>query len=277
MIRSGKTVVVVGSTLKAGFLALLLDRMLPHSNVSLVAESSVVGGTVQLPILLSAVPEPYREIFDPLIVKTWPGFVVKRATREEHYPAQISLVSGEQLHVELLERFGAERLRFSDRIRRLDTQTIEFASGDSISAHEVIDVRQYIGPQPSGILTPRYAMTVRDLDYEAPHEITDPILYSEIERCSDGIVFAQYLPLTETMVRETVYRPSSWTNAAPSQPATVTRMEKFTVDANDVFDRSLGTEFSAETIDFATMLDGGIGDLLAKANRIATRQIRIVA
>lgn len=275
MKHSGRTVVVAGSSLKAGFLALMLDRILPHTDVTLVAEAPVVGGTVQLPVMLSALPQPHREIFDPLIVKIWSGFAVHGATRHGHFPLKIGLLSAEQLHLELLERFGAERLRFADRITRLGEQSIELASGEMITAREVIDVRQQVGPQHSR--TGRYAMAVRDVEHDAPHGIIDPIVYKEIQRAGDGIVFAQYLPLTDSLLREIVYSPTSWSLSVPAGPGTVLRMERFTVDVDDLFDPATDGDFSAEAIDFATMLDGGIGALLAEASQIAARQIRIIA
>ena len=277
MKHSGRTLVVAGSSLKAGFLALLLDRILPSTDVTLVAEATAVGGTVQLPVMVSALPQPHSEMFDPLIVKIWSGFAVQGATRHGYFPSKIALLSAEQLHVELLERFGAERLRFADRITRLGEQSIELASGEMITAREVIDVRQQIGPQHSGPRGRRYAMAVRDVTHDAPHGIIDPILYKEIERSGDGIVFAQYLPLTESLLREIVYSPVAWSSSVPAGPGTTLRMERFTVDVDDLFDSAMNADFSAEAIDFATMLDGGIGALLAEAGQIAARQIRIIA
>lgn len=122
MERMGKTVIVAGSGLKAGVLALLLDRMLPHSDVMLVSEEPMVGGARQTPVLRSAIPQSYLEVFDPLIVRSWLTFGVEGPSRAERFDAQLVLLAGEQLHVELLERFASASLRFSTPIARINHQ-----------------------------------------------------------------------------------------------------------------------------------------------------------
>ncbi|QLC22460.1 hypothetical protein HFP51_09870 [Parasphingopyxis sp. CP4] len=278
---TGKTVIVVGSGLEAGVLALLLDRMLPHSDVMLVSEEPMVGGAHQKPVLLSAIPNSFLDLFDPLIVKAWSTFCVEGALRSERFNAQLVLLAGEQLHVELLERFAPSRLRLSTPIARVSHQSIHLASGEILSAREVVDVRQQGSIVPLAKHCPRYSVIVRDLDQEQPHGLAEPVLYSELERSVEGIVFAQYLPLTATMLREVIYSPEQiWVDDGPTFKSTgtkVLRMERTTIAAGELFDGNECAGCGADAVNVASLLDGGIGSLALQANQIAARQIRIVA
>ncbi|MBC2777181.1 hypothetical protein [Parasphingopyxis marina] len=252
--------------------------MLPRTEIMLVAERPTVGGSLQVPVLFSAIPRAYSEMFEPLIVQSWPGFQFQGPRRAQSFDAQVVLLAGEQLHIELLDRIGTDRIRLLSRIVSVGSKSLVLASGETLVAMDVVDAREtpgdFAGAQPRDT----YSRSVRDISVAAAHGISRPILFRELQRTDAGIMFAQYLPLTPNMIREVIYGPSS--QAAPAPTAghgTVVSAEKSTLDAGDIFLQSGNDRHRAESLDFGSFFGGFLNSLVSTANEMAARQIRIVA
>lgn len=200
--------ILLGGGLFSGLLGLRLKKTRPDLRFVILERDSILGGEHTWSFHSTDVPPEDENLVQPLISKSWKGYDV-------HFPAYSrTLIGGyhsilsSRFH-EVLSRELIDHIRFRADVQQATGQEVTLRSGEILEANCVIDARGF-GPRSASVPSGYQKFVGWDVELEAPHGLTRPVIKDVTIPQLDGYRFFYLLPWsdTEVLVEDTRYSNS---------------------------------------------------------------------
>lgn len=203
---------LVGGGLQNALLALALAEAKPSARVALIERDSRLGGNHTWCFHAGDVPADAASFVEPLVARRWPAYTVRFPGYERRLDAPYGAVTSAGLHATLLDlarRSPSFRLYLGESATRIETGSVELASGTSVRAHVVVDAR---GPEAFEYGCPVGFQKFLGLElYVDPACVPEhPIIIDALVPQTDGFRFFYVLPVSRecVLVEETFFSDS---------------------------------------------------------------------
>lgn len=190
--------ILVGGGLQNGLIALaLLDRR-PGSRIALVEKASALGGNHIWCFHAADVAGDTDAFVAPLVVHRWPGYEVAFPGLRRELASSYAAVTSERLDQVVGERVAAAPgcdLLLDATAVRIEADRVELDDGRVLRGALVVDAR---GPERAGVdgrSTGYQKFAGLELQLDAPHGLTRPVLMDATVPQVDGFRFVYTLPL----------------------------------------------------------------------------------
>ena len=190
--------ILVGGGLQNGLIALaLLDRR-PGSRIALVEKASILGGNHIWCFHAADVAQDTDAFVAPLVAHRWPGYEVAFPGLHRDLASSYAGVTSERLDQVVGERVAAAAgcdLLLDATAVRIEADRVELGDGRVLTGELVVDAR---GPERAGVdgrSTGYQKFAGLELQLEAPHGLTRPVLMDATVPQIDGFRFVYTLPL----------------------------------------------------------------------------------
>jgi lycopene beta-cyclase len=202
---------LVGGGLQNALIALATLSRNPDAKLHVVERLPRFGGNHTWCFHDGDVPPSERSWLQPLVVQSWPGYLVKFPGLQRRVDRTYSAISSERLHDVLLGALThAPHAGFSTRaVSAVSRGRVQFDAGPELSADFVIDAR---GPAREGTEA-RHFQKFLGLELQV-NPGNAPLLPTLMDACvpqRDGFRFMYMLPLApdRVLVEDTYYSDSS--------------------------------------------------------------------
>ncbi len=98
----------------------------------LLSADKTIGGEILEPVVGSSLSPAERDLFDPFVVKHWPGYFVRQAGGAQHHEQDVLLLDPAQLWIELQDLLSLDCLALSHCVLELEGEHLSWP-GDSCS------------------------------------------------------------------------------------------------------------------------------------------------
>ncbi|TPE63603.1 lycopene beta-cyclase CrtY [Sandaracinobacter neustonicus] len=198
-------VLLLGGGLSAGLIALALKRQRPDLRVALVEAGATFGGNHTWSSFGSDLSEEGRALVAPLIAHRWDEYEVRFPGYRRRLANGYQSATSERLDAALREAVP-EALRFMG-VSAVDVTPDRVLLSDqrALTAGAVIDAR---GQRTSPHLDLGFQKFVGlEVEFEAPHGLTGPIIMDATIDQTDGYRFVYTLPFSPTtaLIEDTYY------------------------------------------------------------------------
>lgn len=196
--------ILAGGGLANGLIAWRISQLKPHWNILLLEQGERLGGNHTWSFHRHDLSEAQHQWMSPLVCHQWPAYRVRFPEHQRTVTGGYLSISSErfadQLHADL-----GPRIRCGVSVVRVDTQTVELSSGESLRALAVIDGR---GMRASANLALGWqAFLGLEVQTDAPHGVVNPLLMDASVSQWQGYRFVYVLPLAEDrlLIEDTHY------------------------------------------------------------------------
>ena len=185
---------LVGGGLANGLIAWRLRQAHPDLRLLLLEAGGSLGGNHTWCFHGSDLDPDQRKWVEPLVVHRWPGHEVIFPGYRRHLAGEYACITSPRFDELLRERLGSSAIRLHCAVDGVSPRAVQLASGESLRAGAVIDGR---GGRPSRHLSLRFQKFLgQELQLQAPHGLTAPVLMDATVAQIDGYRFVYLLPLT---------------------------------------------------------------------------------
>lgn len=201
---------LVGGGLQNGLVVLALLRERPGARLVLIEKSDRVGGNHTWCFHADDVPGDLLPVVEPLVVHRWSGYEVRFPAAARSLTADYACVTADRFGrvvAGALARAPGCALITGVEAVEVGAERVVLADGRELTATAVIDAR---GPQRAEL--PADAVAFQkfvglELELDAPHGLTVPILMDATVPQVDGFRFVYTLPLgpRRLLVEDTYY------------------------------------------------------------------------
>lgn len=194
--------ILAGGGLANGLLAARLVATRPEVGFIVLEGGATLGGNHTWSFHGSDVSPAQLEWLKPLCTRSWEGHDVKLPGTERTLGGTYHSIVSHDFDQRLRAVLG-DRVRLSTRIESLTSTSVTLSTGERLDATAVIDARGKFGTGPCGY----QKFLGRELELEAPHGLTRPLLMDATVEQLDGFRFVYFLPWDErrVLVEDTYY------------------------------------------------------------------------
>ncbi|MFT3841299.1 MAG: lycopene beta-cyclase CrtY [Myxococcaceae bacterium] len=194
--------ILAGGGLANGLLAARLAATRPDVSFLVLEGGPTLGGNHTWSFHGSDVSLAQLEWLKSLCTRTWEGHDVKLPGTERTLGGTYHSIVSHDFDQRLRAVLG-NRVRLSTRIESLTSTSVTLSTGERLDATAVIDALGKFGTGPCGY----QKFLGRELELDAPHGLTRPLLMDATVEQLDGFRFVYFLPWDErrVLVEDTYY------------------------------------------------------------------------
>ena len=199
---------IAGGGLAGCLAALAMARFRPEVPLLLIEEAESFGGNHVWSFFDSDVHADHRDLVEPLISASWPGYYVAFPELKRKLKAGYNAIRSTQLDAHVREVLGPDRYRLGCKIVAVREDELVLTGGEKIQADGAIDAR---GAANLSLLDLGWQKFVgREFHFAAPHRVDRPVIMDATVDQSDGYRFVYCLPFTDRamLVEDTYYSES---------------------------------------------------------------------
>lgn len=199
---------IAGGGLAGCLAALAIAAQRPEVRLLLVEQAETFGGNHVWSFFDSDVEPSHRWLVDPLVAARWPEHDVAFPARSRTLSIGYNSITSERLDGIVRELLPPEAFRLGVRIAALDADGIQLENGERISAGAVIDARG--AANLSGLDVAWQKFVGQTMRFDAPHDLTRPMIMDATVAQRDGYRFVYCLPFSgrEMLIEDTYYSSS---------------------------------------------------------------------
>ncbi|MFF7709988.1 lycopene beta-cyclase CrtY [Pseudomonas sp. NPDC007930] len=205
--------ILIGAGLANGLIALRLRQVQPQARVLLIEQAPRPGGNHTWSFHAADLTHAQQHWLAPLVSHRWPGYAVRFPAFERRLPGAYCSVTSERL-AQVLQRTLGAQLMCATAVSRVTPDTVQLATGQTLSAGAVIDGR---GAAPSAHLQLGYqAFIGQEWKFAEPHGVQWPLLMDACVDQGEGYRFFYVLPLAadRLLIEDTHYIDQPWLDPA---------------------------------------------------------------
>lgn len=198
-------ILLAGGGLSAGLVALALARHRPDVSVAIVEEGPSFGGNHTWSSFESDQSAEGQALAERIVAHRWRGYEVRFPGHRRHVDAVYQSATSERLNAAMREILPAGACFTGCRVAEMAPDGIVLQDGRRLSAGAVLDAR---GQRATGALDLGFQKFVGlELELEAPHGLSGPIIMDATVDQEDGYRFLYTLPFSPTtaLVEDTYY------------------------------------------------------------------------
>lgn len=202
--RSSFDVILAGGGLANGLIAWRLRNLRPELRVLLVEAEPTAGGNHTWSFHDGDLTADQLGWLQPFVVHHWPTHAVLFSAHARWLKSGYNSVTSTRFHEVLMQHLG-DCIRLRTPLVEVTAKRVTCADGRTLHAQAVIDGR---GFQPSTHLRLRFQKFVGlELQLDAPHSLTGPIIMDARVTQHDGYRFVYVLPLARdrVLIEDTYY------------------------------------------------------------------------
>jgi lycopene beta-cyclase len=191
--------ILVGGGLQSGLLALTLADRRPVSKVCVVEAADRVGGNHTWSFHAADVPPEARDLIEPLVVASWPGYEARFADHVRVMPSRYATVTADRFDA-VVRQVTTDRgwdLRLRARAAIVNANRVILDTGEELRGRCVIDAR---GPRDAGRGCGYQKFLGLEVETITPWPDRLPVVMDATIPQEDGFHFVYTLPLTPTRV-----------------------------------------------------------------------------
>lgn len=196
--------ILVGGGLASCLTAYRLAQLQPDVRTLVVEQAATLGGNHTWSFFKTDLTAEQLAWIDPLIKYRWQGYEVRFPGRRRQLESGYCSTNSEHFHAIMTAKLE-NCVRLNASVVRLDTGTVEFADGESVTARCVVDGR---GPEPSAHLALGFQkFTGQVLRLSQAHGLSGPIIMDATVPQQGDYRFVYTLPLSdrEVLIEDTRY------------------------------------------------------------------------
>jgi lycopene beta-cyclase len=196
--------ILTGGGLSAGLIALALARYRPDISVAIVETGERFGGNHTWSSFESDLTADGRALAAPLIAHRWPDYAIRFPAIRRFFAAPYQSATSERLHAALMALPNLRR-HLGVPVAAVSPTSVTLADQRTIEAAAVLDAR---GQREAPHLDLGFQKFVGlEVELEAPHGLTGPIIMDATVDQHDGYRFVYTLPFTPTtaLIEDTYY------------------------------------------------------------------------
>ncbi len=201
---SAPRIVIAGGGLAGGLLAWRLAERRPEAEVLLLEAGPAVGGNHTWCVHDADLGAAEKAWLAPFVVHRWSGQAVRFPGRERRLGSGYAAITSDRFRA-LVEARLAGRVRTGVCAVDLTPTSVRLEDGSLLHADAVVDAR---GPRATPHLALGFQKFLgRELQLDAPHGLTDPVIMDATVPQEDGYRFVYLLPFgrDRLLVEDTRY------------------------------------------------------------------------
>lgn len=195
---------IVGGGLAGGLLAYRLKLVRPKDRTIVLESAPKLGGNHTWSFHTSDIPEDVWTWFRPLVSKSWESYEVDFPLVKKVLPSGYHSITSEHFHDFLTRELG-DAIRLQSNVTQVTPTQVTLSDGSVIHARCVIDARGFGSAFTVSVGYQKFVGL--DLQLDAPHGRTFPMLMDATVPQTDGFRFFYVLPWTENtlLIEDTYY------------------------------------------------------------------------
>lgn len=197
-------VLLVGAGLANSMIALMLIDKRPHLSIAMIERGDRVGGNHTWSFHTTDVDNEALALLQPMLEAQWPDQEIRFPKLKRVLGTGYNAMTSDRLHDAVMQNPQID-VHLSKEVATIGADGVTLADGTSISARCVIDGR---GARPTQALALGFQKFVGlEVELEAPHGMTRPIIMDATVAQYDGYRFVYTLPFTPTriLIEDTYY------------------------------------------------------------------------
>lgn len=204
MTSSRFDLILVGGGLSAGLIAMAIAARRPDARIAIVEFGKRLGGNHTWSSFESDLSAEGRKLAAPLIAHRWPDYAIRFPDIRRQFDAPYQSATSERLHDVVIALPNVTTL-LGVPVASMDPQSVTLADQRTLQGKAVLDAR---GQREAPHLQLGFQKFVGlEVELEAPHGLTGPIIMDATVDQHDGYRFVYTLPFTPStaLIEDTYY------------------------------------------------------------------------